>query len=58
VLDANGSSRVQVVTKDGLENVRVRTGLSADGYVVVKPVKKGALKPGAKVVVGYRAPGG
>jgi peptidoglycan hydrolase-like protein with peptidoglycan-binding domain len=57
VLDANGSSRIQVVTKDGLENVPVRTGLSADGYVVVKPVKKGALKPGQKVVVGYRAPG-
>jgi peptidoglycan hydrolase-like protein with peptidoglycan-binding domain len=58
VLDANGSSRVQVLTKNGLENVRVRTGLSADGYVVVKPVKKGSLTPGEKVVVGYRAPGG
>jgi peptidoglycan hydrolase-like protein with peptidoglycan-binding domain len=58
VLDANGSSRVQVVTKDGLQNVEVRPGLSADGYVVVKPTKKDTLKPGDKVVVGYRAPRG
>jgi peptidoglycan hydrolase-like protein with peptidoglycan-binding domain len=54
VLDTNGTSRVQVLTKNGLQNVEVEPGLSADGYVVVKPVKKNALEPGDKVVVGYQ----
>jgi hypothetical protein len=54
VLDPNGTSRVQVVTKNGLKDVQVEPGLSADGYVVVKPVEKNTLKPGDKVVVGYQ----
>lgn len=54
VLDTNGTSRVQVVTKNGLEDVPVKPGLSADGYVVVRPVKKNSLEPGDKVVVGYQ----
>ena len=54
VLDSNGTSRVQLVTKNGLKDVQVEPGLSADGYVVVKPVKKNTLEPGDKVVVGYQ----
>jgi hypothetical protein len=59
VLDANGSSRVQVVKQDGsVDNVTVRPGLSASGLVVVKPLHTGELKPGDRVIVGFNQRGG
>jgi hypothetical protein len=57
-LDSNGTSRVQVMTKDGLKDVEVDPGLAANGFVVVKPVKKNALQTGDKVVVGFNQRGG
>jgi hypothetical protein len=54
VQDPNGTSRVTVRTKQGLRNVEVEPGLAADGFVVVKPVDKDALKAGDSVVVGYQ----
>ena len=52
-LAADGASRVQVKTDDGLEYVVVKPGMSANGYVEVTPVD-GKLAPGQLVVVGYK----
>lgn len=52
-LAADGTSRVQVKTEDGLAYVEVRSGLSANGYVEVTPLD-GKLTPGQLVVVGYK----
>jgi multidrug efflux pump subunit AcrA (membrane-fusion protein) len=54
-LAADGTSRVQVNGNGALEYVTVEPGLSADGYVEVKPVD-GALAAGQLVVVGYKNP--
>ncbi len=51
-LSADGTSRVQVENNGALEYVVVEPGLSADGFVEVKPVD-GTLEPGRLVVVGY-----
>ena len=51
-LATDGSSRVQVKGKDGLQYVTVRPGMSAGGYVEVTPLN-GALAKGQLVVVGY-----
>ena len=49
---ADGSSRVEVEIGDGTTTlVEVSTGLSAEGYVEVRPVG-GDLEPGDRVVVG------
>jgi Putative peptidoglycan binding domain len=52
-LSADGTSRIQVQGKDGLEYVVVKPGLVADGFVEVTPVQ-GTLAAGQKVVVGYK----
>lgn len=52
-LAADGTSRIQVQGKNGLEYIDVKPGLSADGYVEVAPVR-GTLEPGQLVVVGYK----
>jgi len=54
---ADGSSRVQRVGKDGVEDLLVKTGVSAEGFVAVTPVK-GKLKAGDEVVVGNNLSGG
>lgn len=55
-LSGDGTSRVQVQTKDGaLDYVVVEPGLSANGFVEVTPAD-GTLKPGQLVVVGYELP--
>lgn len=54
-LASDGTSRIQVQKKGALEYVVVRSGLSADGFVEVTPVK-GTLAPGELVVVGYKNP--
>jgi hypothetical protein len=51
-LAADGTSRVQVDNDGSLEFITVEPGLSADGYVEVRPVN-GALTPGQMVVIGY-----
>jgi peptidoglycan hydrolase-like protein with peptidoglycan-binding domain len=51
-LAADGTSRVQVDNNGSLEFVVVEPGLSADGFVEVKPVN-GTLTPGQLVVIGY-----
>ncbi len=51
-LAADGTSRVQVDNNGSLEFITVEPGLSADGYVEVKPVN-GTLTPGQLVVIGY-----
>ncbi len=51
-LAADGTSRVQVDNHGSLEFMVVEPGLSANGYVEVKPVD-GALTPGQLVVVGF-----
>lgn len=51
-LAADGTSRVQVDNNGSLEFITVEPGLSADGYVEVRPVN-GALTPGQLVVIGY-----
>jgi peptidoglycan hydrolase-like protein with peptidoglycan-binding domain len=51
-LAADGTSRVQVQNGGNLDFVSVEPGLSADGYVEVKPVD-GTLTPGQFVVIGY-----
>ncbi|MGW8226988.1 MAG: peptidoglycan-binding protein [Anaerolineales bacterium] len=51
-LAADGTSRVQVETDGNLEFLVVEPGLSADGFVAVKPVD-GSLKAGQLVLVGY-----
>jgi hypothetical protein len=49
---ADGSSRVQVERSDGtVEFVRVRVGLSAEGYAEIQPLD-GELSIGDQVVVG------
>jgi peptidoglycan hydrolase-like protein with peptidoglycan-binding domain len=52
-LAADGTSRVQIQGKAGLEYIVVKPGLSAEGYVEVTPVQ-GTLAPGQLVVVGYK----
>jgi multidrug efflux pump subunit AcrA (membrane-fusion protein) len=55
-LSADGTSRVQVQRHDGeLEYVVVEPGLSANGFVEVKPLD-GTLEPGQLVVIGYKLP--
>lgn len=54
-LAADGTSRVQVKRRDGLEYVVVTPGLSADGFIEVAAVS-GKLEPGELVVVGYNNP--
>ena len=50
---SDGSSRVEVEMGDGsTELVEVSTGLSAEGFVEVRPVAGGQLEPGDRVVVG------
>jgi multidrug efflux pump subunit AcrA (membrane-fusion protein) len=52
---ADGAGRVEVEAPDGTTStVRVRPGLSADGYVEVDPVEPGDLQPGDRVVVDHR----
>ncbi|MDH3295788.1 MAG: hypothetical protein OER95_15830, partial [Acidimicrobiia bacterium] len=49
---ADGTSRVEVENGDGSTDlVDVSTGLSAEGYVEVRPID-GELRPGDRVVVG------
>ncbi len=57
-LAANGTSRIQIQGKAGLEYIEVKPGLSADGYVEVTPVGDRPLAPGSLVVVGYKNPDG
>jgi multidrug efflux pump subunit AcrA (membrane-fusion protein) len=54
---ADGSDFVSVVSAGALvttkpSRVRVKAGLSADGYVTVEPVESGSLAVGDQVVVG------
>jgi hypothetical protein len=51
-LAADGTSRVQVEQNGKLEFIVVEPGLSADGFVAVKPVD-GSLTAGQLVLVGY-----
>jgi hypothetical protein len=51
-LAADGTSRVQVEKDGKLEFLEVKPGLSADGFVEVKPVD-GTLSAGQLVLVGY-----
>jgi hypothetical protein len=51
-LAADGTSRIQVQNNGALESIVVEPGLSADGFVEVKPTS-GELKPDQLVVVGY-----
>jgi peptidoglycan hydrolase-like protein with peptidoglycan-binding domain len=51
-LAADGTSRVQVDNNGSLEFITVEPGLSANGFVEVKPVD-GTLTPGQLVVVGF-----
>jgi multidrug efflux pump subunit AcrA (membrane-fusion protein) len=51
-VDGSGATRVQRVATDGTQvTVPVTTGLSAQGFVEVKPVG-GTLEPGDRVLVG------
>ena len=52
-LAADGTSRVQVEDNGSLEFIVVEPGLSANGYVEVKPVDGTTLTPGQLVVVGF-----
>ncbi len=51
-LAADGTSRIQVENEGVLEYIVVEPGLSADGFVEVKPVQ-GSLQPGQRVVIGF-----
>lgn len=51
-LGPDGGSRVQRSVDGQLSYVPVKAGLSADGYVVVRPLE-GRLEPGDMVVVGF-----
>ena len=51
-LAVDGTSRVQVSGQTGLNFIVVEPGLSAGGYVEVKPVD-GTLSPGDLVVIGF-----
>jgi multidrug efflux pump subunit AcrA (membrane-fusion protein) len=53
-LAADGSSRVQRSVDGTLEFVPVKTGLAADGFVVVTPLS-GALAAGDRVAIGLDA---
>jgi hypothetical protein len=53
-LSADGTSRIQVKNGEKLEYVVVEPGMSADGFVAVKPVQ-GTLNAGTLVVIGYDA---
>jgi peptidoglycan hydrolase-like protein with peptidoglycan-binding domain len=55
-LAADGTSRLQRSVAGKLEFIAVKTGLAADGYVVVTPVS-GVLAAGDRVVVGLDAKG-
>jgi multidrug efflux pump subunit AcrA (membrane-fusion protein) len=55
-LAADGTSRVQVEKDGAFGYVVVEPGLSADGFVEVRPVGE-PLAPGRLVVVGYENPG-
>lgn len=51
---ADGESRVRIVWSDGsADDVVVRLGLSAEGYVAIDPVDE-ELRPGDEVVLGVR----
>lgn len=50
---ADGQARLDKVTSDGVRlEVLVTSGLSADGFIEVRPIQAGALRPNDKVVVG------
>lgn len=49
---ADGLARVWKKSGDAKTEVRVRAGLSADGFVEVVPVEGGSLAEGDEVVVG------
>jgi peptidoglycan hydrolase-like protein with peptidoglycan-binding domain len=51
-LAADGTSRIHVQNNGAIESIVVEPGLSADGFVEVKPLS-GTLKPDQLVVVGY-----
>jgi len=51
-LAADGTSRVQVDNNGALEFITVEPGLSANGFVEVKPLD-GTLSPGQLVVIGF-----
>lgn len=53
-LGADGSTRVERSTPDGVEVVTVDPGLSADGYVEVVPLE-GELAVGDAVIIGHDA---
>jgi peptidoglycan hydrolase-like protein with peptidoglycan-binding domain len=55
-LTADGTSRLQVEKNGAIEFLSVEPGLSADGFVAVKPVG-GTLEAGELVVVGYETNG-
>ena len=56
-LAADGTSRIQVQNPEGVvEYVVVTPGLAVEGYVEVKPIKKGTLVQGQMVVVGFNTP--
>jgi hypothetical protein len=52
VITAHGSASVIRLAAGRRISVAVRTGISADGLVAVRPVLAGALKPGDRVVLG------
>jgi peptidoglycan hydrolase-like protein with peptidoglycan-binding domain len=54
-LASDGKSRVQVKSRDALEYVVVKPGLSAEGYVEVTSSGR-TLAPGELVVIGYESP--
>jgi hypothetical protein len=54
-LAADGTSRVQVDNDGMLSTVVVEPGLSANGFVEIKPID-GVLQAGQMVVVGYEKP--
>lgn len=54
-LAADGSSRVDVQRNGILESVVVEPGLVADGYVAIT-LKRGSLRPGELVVIGFDQP--
>lgn len=56
-LAMDGTSRIQVKKTNGFEFLPVATGLVADGYAAVTPVR-GELLPGDLVVIGYGTSGG
>ncbi|MGH8927558.1 MAG: peptidoglycan-binding protein [Acidimicrobiia bacterium] len=52
-LGVDGSSQVQRQRDGMLEVVKVEPGLSADGFVEVRPLAAGTLKVGDLVLIGY-----